>query len=201
MKIRLSIKGREIMKAILLILLCSVSVLADGVNTPKRKRRPKRKAEQSQATKVVVTPKAHPVKLPELLTTKYDELLGYPYQRPLLPLNDIPPLKPEVIETREVAVYPFEESHKPKFWFLLIGAAAIPFLVPHGHGDTPPPIVSPPQITPFVVNPTTGPTPGPTPEVVPTTTVPEPTSIVLFVSGLAILLKRRVTGHLIKTRR
>ena len=196
------------MKAILLILLCSVSVLADGVNRPKRKVKPKRKAEQSQATKVVVTPKLKPIKPPELLTTKYDELLGYPFLRPLLPLNDIPPLKAEVLETREVAVYPFEESHKPKFWFLLIGAAAIPFLIPHG--DNPPPIVLvPPQITPFSINPTTGPTPGSTPtptpgsspEVVPTSTVPEPTSIILFVSGLAILVKRRVTGHLIKTRR
>jgi len=191
------------MRAILLILICSVSVLADGVNKPKRK--PKRKAV-TQATKVVVTPKAHTVKPPQLLTTKYDELLNYPFLRPLQPLNDIPPIKPEVITTREVAVYPFEESHKPKFWFLLIGAAAIPFLVPHG--DNPPPIAFvPPEITPFV-NPTTGPTPssspisspGPTPEVVPTTTVPEPTSIILFVSGLAILVKRKVTGHLIKRR-
>ena len=194
------------MRAILLILLCAVSVLADGVNKPKRK--PKRKAV-TQATKVVVTPKAHPIKPPALLTTKYDVLLNYPFLRPLRPLNDIPPVKPEVITTREVAQYPFEESRKPKFWFLLIGAAAIPFLVPHG--DNPQPIAFvPPEITPFI-NPTTGPTPSsspgssptPTPEAEPRggpppTTVPEPTSIILFVSGLAILLKRRVSGHLIK---
>jgi hypothetical protein len=190
------------MRAILLILLCAVSVLADGVNKPKRKPKPKRKAE-TQATKVVVTPKAHPVKPPELLTTKYDELLNYPFLRPLQPLNEIPTIKPEVITTREVAVYPFEESRKPKFWFLLIGAAAIPFLVPHGDGNTPPPIafVPPPEITPFGVNPTPSPTAGPTPEVGPTTTVPEPTSVILFVSGLAIMLRRKVAAHLIKTRR
>jgi hypothetical protein len=205
------------MRAILLVLLCSVSVLADGINKPKHKHKPKRKAVKTEVTKVVVKPIVKPIKPPELLTTKYDEVLGYPFMRPLQPLNNIPPLKPELITTREVAEYPFEESHKPKFLFILIGAAAIPFLIPHGD-NTPPPIAFvPPQITPFGVNPTTGPTPDstpgstpvpipeprsvPTPEVVPTTTVPEPTSIILFVSGLAIMLRRRVTAHFIKTRR
>jgi hypothetical protein len=178
------------MRAILLILVCCVTVLADGVNKPKRK--PKHKVQQVKAVKVE-TPKVKPVKPPDLLTTKYDELLGYPYSRPLQPLLDIPPLKSELITTSQVAVYPFEESRKSKLWFLLIGTAAIPFLIPN-HEDSPTPITlgPTPQVGPLTINPTTGP---------PTTTVPEPASVVLFVTGLAIILKRKVTAHLIKTRR
>jgi hypothetical protein len=182
------------MRAILLILVCSLSVLADGINKPKPK--PKRKVHKVQQTKVVKveTPKVAPVKPMGLLATKYDELLGYPYLRPLQAPLDVPPLTPELITTSQMAVYPFEESRRPKLWFLLIGTAAIPFLIPHSE-DSPTPIdlVPTPQSGPLTINPVTAPTP--------TTPVPEPTSIVLFITGLAIILKRKVIGHLIKTGR
>jgi len=188
------------MKALLLILICSISVFADGINKPKPK--PKRKVHKVQGIKIENTPKMKPIKPPEMLTTKYDELLNYPFLRPMLPLNEIPPIRPEILTTSDVAVYPFEETHRPKLWFLLIGAAAIPFLIPHD-SDTPPPIITGPTpgVVP-VINPTTGPSPSPTPtpdsspgpgpgpkEI---TEVPEPTSVVLFVTGMAMIFRKKV---------
>jgi hypothetical protein len=204
------------MKALLLILICSISVLADGINKPKPKRKPKPKVHKVEGIKVTPLPKAP--KPPEMLTTKYDELLGYPYLRPLQPLNEIPAIKPEVLTTSEVAVYPFDETRRPKLWFLLIGTAAIPFLIPRGDDSPiPTPFAAPPQVVPVDINPTTGPTPGsspspssspssspgPSPGINPTTSeVPEPTSIVLFVSGMAMIFRRRIraAAHHIRTR-
>ena len=192
------------MKALLLILICSISVLADGINKPKRK--PKPKVHKVQGIKVTPLPK--PPKPPEMLTTKYDELLGYPYLKPLAPLNDVPPVPPELITTSEVAVYPFEETHRPKLWFLLIGTAAIPFLIPHDDDNpVPTPFSVPPSAVPFEVNPTTGPTPGSSPGsspgVNPTASeVPEPTSIVLFVTGMGMIFRKKIraAAHRIRKR-
>jgi hypothetical protein len=181
------------MKALLLILICAITVLADGVNKPKPKPKPRRKVHKVEGIKVTPLPK--PPKPPEMLTTKYDELLGYPFLKPLQPLNEIPPMKPEVITMSEVAVYPFEETHRPKLWFLLIGTAAIPFLIPHGEDNVPPNvIVPPPPGVPFDVTPTASPSPGSSPVVVPqgTSEVPEPSSIILFVSGVAMLFRKKI---------
>ena len=186
------------MKVLLLILICSISVFADGINKPK----PKRKVHKVQGIKIDNTPKVKPVKPPEMLTTKYDELLGYPFLKPLQPLNEIPALPPEILTTSEVAVYPFEETHRPKLWFLLIGTAAIPFLIPHGD-DTPipTPFSAPPQVVPVDVNPTTGPSPSPSPGSSPgppapreITEVPEPTSVLLFVTGMAMIFRKKIKG-------
>jgi len=183
------------MKALLLILVCSISVLADGINKPKPKPKPRPKVHKVQGIKVTPLPK--PPKPPELLTTQYDELLGYPFLRPLQPFNEVPALKPEILTTSEVAIYPFDETRRPKLWFLLIGTAAIPFLISHGEDSPPITLVPTPGIVPFDVPPTGSSSPNVT------TPVPEPTSVILFVTGMAMIFRRKVkdAARQLKTRR
>jgi hypothetical protein len=150
----------------LALLTISSICMADGVNKPKKKRH--KAAVVKQDTKPAAKPK-----LPSLLTSKYD-LIAEPFVRPLRPLNEIPPLPAEVLVTTETRVYDFEEDKKPKWAWLLLGTAAIPFLIPHGHDDV-------------IPVPPVGPAPQIAPQSVPPTAVPEGSTLLLLSIGFVCL--------------
>lgn len=148
---------------ILLLLMLAHPAFGDGINKPKKKVH-----KTVPVKKVTVIPQPKTPKPPSILTTKDMDLLASIEPKPLQPLLDIPALPPIVITTTETNTWTFDEDKKCKYCFFLLGAAVIPFLIPHGDE-----------------------VPTPTPETHTTTTVPESTSILLLVVGVTFLAVKK----------
>ncbi len=159
---------------ILMLALAAPVALGDGM--PKKKRRHRR----PKVVKVVRKPKP---RQPSLLWTDFEQAVS-PRMRPLLPLLDIPeypaPELPALTPWTEttVEVYPFEEHKKGLawWWWLPIGGAAVGVIAHGGShpGNVPIPVV--------VVPPTSTPTETPKPQ-----EVPEPSSLVLLLTGISLV--------------